>query len=146
MSISTRHFLVDADEVRPLGQSLNDRLRRGEARLPQFAGRDLHIVDVTVELANRMPVKVRGIKAVTVSLDEHGALRSRLLADLKASLATARRPQSASRGQWSPSKAQRDEIESLALGRSKTLLRSPRAGEAVVRRSRRQSDASPRHH
>jgi hypothetical protein len=146
MTVSTRHFLVDRDEVRPLSQSLNDRLRRGEARLPQFAGRDLHIVDVTVEIEKRTPVKVRNVTSATISLDEQGALRSRLLSELKATLATARGRQSAQRAQWSPSKAQLSEIEALALGRSKTLLRSPRAADAAPPRSRRQPDPAPRHH
>jgi hypothetical protein len=146
MTMSIRHFLVDHDEVRPLTQSVNDRLRRGEARLPRYAGRDLHIVDVTVELDNRTPVKVRGVQSATVSLDERGAVRSRLLADLKASLATTRSRRSAERSQWSPSKAQLEHIEALALGRMKTLLRSPRAAESPAPRSRRQADGAVRQH
>jgi hypothetical protein len=149
MTMSIRHFLVDHDEVRPLTQSVNDRLRRGEARLPRYAGRDLHIVDVTVELDNRTPVKVRGVQSATVSLDERGAVRSRLLADLKASLATTattRSRRSAERSRWSPSKAQLKQIEALALGRMKTLLRSPRAAESPAPRSRRHADGAVRQH
>ncbi len=137
MTLSTRHFLVNDDEVRPLTQTVNERLRRGEMRLPQYAGRELHIVDVTVEIENRVPKKLRNIESATVSLDEHGTVRSRLLDDLKASLATARGKTSARWARWSPSKAQIDRITALALGRSKSRLRPPRPPQSARPRRRR---------
>lgn len=144
MTLSTRHFLVNDDEVRPLTQVVNERLRRGETRLPQYAGRDLHIVDVTVEIENRVPMKVRKVESATVSLDEHGEVRSRLLDDLRASLATARGKASAQRARWQPSKTQLDRITALALGRTKSRLRPPRPSESARPRPRRQASSAAR--
>ena len=136
MTLGIRHFLIDDDEVRPLTHALRDRLRRGEARFPQYAGRDLHVVDVTVEIVNRRPVRVRSLEAATLSLDRDGGQTSRLLDDLRASLATAR-GRAPARRRWSPSKAQIDRITDMALGRRKSKLRSPRTVESSLRRTNR---------
>lgn len=146
MSVGTRHFLVDDDEIRPLTQSIADRLRRGEALLPGYAGRDLHVVDVTVELDRRRPVKVRGISTAILSLDAHGALRSRLLEDLRAALAQSRIGRVPRQAQWTPSQAQLERITDLALGRAKPKLRPPRtsAADAPPRRGSSAPRAGPR--
>lgn len=131
MTVSTRHFLVDGDEIRPLAQAASERLRRGETRLPGYAGRDLHVVDVSVEVRNRTPVRIRDISTAILSLDERGALRSRLLEELRASLAasrTGRAPGCApGRARWSLSPTQRERVTELALGRVRSKLKSPRA-------------------
>lgn len=147
MPLGIRHFLVDDDAIRPLTQSVSDRLRRGGAALPEYAGRDLHVVDVTVEIKNRAPVKVRKVGTAILSLDEHGALRSRLLEDLRASVNASRTGRVPARARWSPSKAQLERITELALGRAKLKLKPPKATTvpdagsagrpAAVRRSRR---------
>lgn len=130
MPLSTRHFLVDGDEIRPLTQSVNDRLRRGEAVLPGYAGRDLRVVDVTVETKDRTPVKVRDVNTAALSLDERGGLRSRLLDDLRASLTASRTGRAPARARWAPSKAQLDRITELALGRARSKLKPPKASAA----------------
>ncbi|MBV8536768.1 MAG: hypothetical protein JO128_14305, partial [Alphaproteobacteria bacterium] len=102
MTVSTRHFLVQDDEIRPLTQNVLERLRRGEMRLPGYAGQDLHVVEVSIELKDRTPVKVRGITTAVLSLDQHGALRSRLLEDLQASLSASRTGHAPAAKRWSP--------------------------------------------
>jgi hypothetical protein len=139
MTVSTRHFLVHDDEIRPLTQSVLDRLRRRELRLPVYAGRNLHVVDVSVELKDRTPVTVRGVATTILSLDEKGAVRSRLLEDLRASLSASRSGHTPARERWSPSRAQLDSITDLALARRTSKLKSPRAtaAPAPARASRR---------
>lgn len=126
MTVNTRHFLVDGDEIRPLAQAANERLRRGEIRLPGYAGRDLHVVDVSVEVRDRAPVRVRDIRTAVLSLDERGALRSRLLEELRASLAASRTGRVPG-ARWSLSLTQRERATELALGRVRSKLKSPRA-------------------
>ena len=131
MTISTRHYLVHDGEIRPLTQSTLDRLRRGELRLPGYAGQDLHVVDVRVEVQKRAPVKIRDMTTSLLSLDGQGALRSRLLEDLQASLAASRTGRGAAPPRWAPSQALRDRIADLALDRSASKLKSPRAAAAA---------------
>ena len=142
MTVSRRHFLVHDDEVRPLTQSVLERVRRGALRLAAYAGRDLHVVEVSVELKDRTPVKVRGVTTTILSLDEEGAVRSRLLEDLRASLSASRSGHAPARVLWSPSRAQLDSITDLALARRKSKLKPPRATAVPTparpsRRSRR---------
>ena len=127
MPVHTRHFLVDGEEIRPLPRSVSERLRGGEARLPAYAGRDLHVVDVTIEVSRRAPVKVREIGTAILSFDERGALRSRLLEQLRASLSASRTGRVPARARWTLSKAQVERITDLALGRAKSKLKPPRA-------------------
>lgn len=127
MTLSTRHFLVHDGEIRPLTQSILDRLQRGELRLPGYAGQDLHVVGVRVEVDKRTAVKIRDVTPSVLSLDDRGALRSRLLEDLRASLSASRGGGTAAPARWSPSRAQLDRIQDLALGRSTSRLRPPRA-------------------
>jgi hypothetical protein len=137
MTISTRHFLVHDDEIRPLAQNILHRLRRGDVRLPGYAGQDLHVVDVSVEMKARTPVKVRGVTTAVLSLDDKGALRSRLLEDLRASLSASRTGYAPARDRWSPSQAQLDRITELALARRPSKLKSPRAiPDAATERGR----------
>lgn len=136
MGVSTRHFLVTGDEIRPLTQSVNDRLRRGEAVLPGYAGQDVHVVDVAVEVKDGAPVRVRDISTTILSLDGRGALRSRLLEDLRAALSASRRGRAPAPARGSPSPAQLDRVTDLALGRAKSKLKPPRAvAEPGARRS-----------
>ena len=121
----TRHFLVADGEIRPLPRATIEKLRRGEARLPAYAGRELHILELTLELKNRAPVKVREIVPSTVALDEDGRIKSRLAEDLRASLRLARGHKP--RADWSPSRAEADRASALALGREKAKLRPPKA-------------------
>ncbi len=132
MTVSTRHFLVSGDEIRPLPQSLNDRLRRGDTSLPGYAGQELHVADVTVEIRDRAAVKIRDIHTAILSLDDRGALRSRLLDELRASLSESRTGRLPRHATWSPSKAQLDRITELALGRTKSKLKPPRASAAAA--------------
>lgn len=132
MSVTTRHFLVEGDEIRPFPQSLYDRLRRGEAVLPRYAGRDLHVVDVAVEIERRAPVRIRKIGTAILSLDEQGGLRSRLLEELRASLKQSRSGSAPVPAGWSPSKAQLDRVTALALARTTPKLKPPRAGAAAA--------------
>ncbi|HTP83395.1 MAG TPA: hypothetical protein VMQ11_10640 [Alphaproteobacteria bacterium] len=127
MTVSTRHFLFQGDEIRPLTQNVLERLRRGEVRLPAYAGQDLRVVDVSIEVKERRPVKVRRITAAVLSLDETGALRSRLLEDLRASLSASRRGRTPARQRWAPSQAQLDRVTELALARRRPKLKPPRA-------------------
>ena len=149
MTVSTRHFLVHDDEVRPLTQNVLDRLRRGELRLTGYAEEDLRVVEVSVEVKDRTPVKVRKITAAVLSLDDKGALRSRLLDDLRASLSASRTGHAPARDRWLPSQAQLDRITELALARRKSKLKSPRAtAEAApghgTSRTRRRVDGKGR--
>ncbi|HTY69760.1 MAG TPA: hypothetical protein VMH36_24110 [Alphaproteobacteria bacterium] len=143
MTISTRHFLVHDGEIRPLTQNVLHRLRRGDVRLPGYAGQDLHVVDVSVEMKERTPIKVRGVTTTVLSLDDKGGLRSRLLEDLRASLSASRTGRAPGRERWSPSPAQLDRITELALARRPSKLKSPRAipdatpGRGRSRRPRR---------
>lgn len=137
MTVTVRHFLVDGDEIRPLTRSVIDRLRRGDARLPRYAGRDLRVVDATVEVERRKPVRIRAIATMILSLDERGALRSRLLEDLQASLAQSRTGRVPARVRWTLSRAQLDRVTDLALGRAASKLKPPRASDGPGPRRRR---------
>jgi hypothetical protein len=137
MTVTTRHFLVDGDEIRPLTRSIIDRLRRGEARLPRYAGRDLHVVDAKVEVERRKPVRLREVGTMILSLDERGGVRSRLLEDLQASLAQSKTGRVPARAHWTLSQAQLARVTDLALGRASSKLKPPRAtGEPGAPRGR----------
>jgi hypothetical protein len=121
MSRSTRHFLVEDGRLRPIaGRTLYD-LKRRDAALPQYAGHDLHVLDVAVEVARGKPARIREIGAETVALDAHGWIKSELAALLRAAL------RGAHPGKWRPSSQDIARARALALGRAKSLRGPPRA-------------------
>jgi hypothetical protein len=115
MSTGIRHFLVDGAEVRPVSERVLHDLRERQGRLPRYAGRDLRLLDLTVELRDRIPVEVRDVTASTLPLDEQGRLKSQLLDQLRASLRQAK-PKPA----WQPSREQIERATALAFGRLKS--------------------------
>jgi hypothetical protein len=134
MSQSTRHFLVTGDEIRPLPQKLHDQVRQHAVRLPRYAGRTLHLLDVTVELDRGKPKKVRGITPAVLPLDDDGWVASTLKKDLKAAL----RGEHREGPPWSPSKVMVDRATRLALSQTRSRLRPPlSAAETKPGRKRR---------
>jgi hypothetical protein len=113
-----RHFLVDETEVRPVSDRVLHDLRERLVRLPRYAGRDLRLLELTVELRDRMPVGVRDVAATTLPLDDQGRLKSQLLDQLQGSLRRAK-PKAA----WQPSRAQIEQATALAFGRMKSKRR-----------------------
>jgi hypothetical protein len=136
MGVGMRHFVVDGEELRPLPERTLTGLREGAVRLPRYAGQELHVVDVTVELRDRTPVAVREVAGRVLPLDEHGRMKSQLLDQLRASLRKTKL-----KG-WQPSEAQIARARELALGKVKAKRRPP----AIVREGgqKERAPASPK--
>ena len=77
MGLSLRIFLVDDDDsLRRLPLARYERLLRGEAgeSLPQYAGRRVRYVLVSVDVVDRKPVEIVHIQYSTLAFDSKGRL------------------------------------------------------------------------
>jgi hypothetical protein len=113
MARSIRHFIYLPDgNLRTVPHAFMERLRRGEARLPRYAGERIKGIDVTVDSDAGRAIAVRDVRPTMMTLDDKGAIASDLRDRLRDSLSGARARRADA---WTPTREQIAEVKAQVL-------------------------------